>query len=192
MLFVFYLRTFFHTGNSQIYVFSRILCMKTFPLEVFMGRKKKKDLKKLLRKNAELARKHGYDRHYFVERLGIPIEKCGTNFCGRMDKRYGKWMKERKKYGFDSRETWSLDSAFYTWLYERLMMYKKEASKVVNLSFHKFDIDGREYTQIEAIDEMLRLLEKILKSDGLYDKKQAEMEHRIALIWAEVLPAMWW
>lgn len=71
-------------------------------------------------------------------------------------------------------------------------MYKKEASKVVNLSFHKFDIDGHEYTQIQAIDEMLRLLEETLKSDGLYDKKQAEMEHRVALIWAEVLPAMWW
>lgn len=77
-----------------------------------MGMKKK--LKKLMRKNKRLAKKYGYDRHYYLERLEIPIEKCGTNFCDKKDKRYRKWMKERKKYGFDSRETWSLDSSFYT------------------------------------------------------------------------------
>lgn len=155
-------------------------------------KKNKKELKKLLRRNAELANKHGYDRHYFVEKLGVPIEKCGTNFCGNDDRRYGHWMKQRGKYGFDSRETWSLDSAFFTWLYERLMLYRKEASKIVDLTYYRFNIDGHQYTQIEAIDEMLRLLRKILKHGRPDTDKNRERGKKVIRIWAEVFPAMWW
>ena len=32
-------------------------------------------------------------------------------------------QKQQSVYGFDARETFSLDHAFYLWLYERLMMY---------------------------------------------------------------------
>ena len=37
------------------------------------------------------------------------------------DKRQKIWRKQRKKYGFDNREIWNMDLAFYLWLYERLI-----------------------------------------------------------------------
>lgn len=33
--------------------------------------------------------------------------------------------KQRKEWGFDARETFSLDGTFYEWLYERLRVYKE-------------------------------------------------------------------
>lgn len=39
-------------------------------------------------------------------------------------KREKKWKKERKKYGFDSRETWALDFTAATWLYSHLRRFK--------------------------------------------------------------------
>lgn len=159
-----------------------------------MAKKKKK---KSELSNKEKIRLKGYDPHYYLEKLGIPIEKCGTNFCDKTDKRYADWMKEREKYGFDSRETWCLEHIFFSWLYERLMMYKEKASEIIDLTYHKFNIGGKEYTQMECIDKMLNLLEYILVSDidasdldeeGILLKKKK----KVLKIWSKILPAMWW
>ena len=163
--------------------------------KVVNGKKLKgRKLKKRLRKNAEKAEKRGYDRHLYLETLGIPIEKCGSNFCDKSDERYGKWMKQRRKYGFDERETWNLDYVFFEWLYERLTMYREKASRIVNLEYHRFTVDGRKFTQLEAIDRMLTLLETILKNgdDFNFDEKSTERTTEILKIWTAVLPAMWW
>ena len=40
------------------------------------------------------------------------------------DKRQGRWKKERKKYGFDERQTWNLSTTMIELLYERVMMFK--------------------------------------------------------------------
>ena len=156
--------------------------------------KKKKALKKRLEKNRRKAQRKGYDRHRFLEELGLPIEKCGTNFCGNEDRRYGRWMKQRKEYGFDSRETWCLNHSFLQWLYERLMMYRKEASKIVDLTYHKFEIEGKTYSQIEAINRMIENLEYVLlKGDDFdCDEEAAKKTKETLSIWTAVFPAMWW
>ena len=158
--------------------------------------KDKKKIKKRLKNNSDLANIHGYDRHYYLEKLGIDIEKCGVNFCENTDPRYDKWMKERKKYGFDSRETWCLDKIFIEWLYEHLKLYKKEASKYVDLSYNTFNISGMEYPQEIAIDTMIGLLEDILvnrSNDDLDFTEDNIYKIKLVLdIWGEVLPAMWW
>lgn len=161
-----------------------------------MGKKKKKkeELKKRLEKNAEKARRKGYDRHRYLEELGLPLRSCGVNFCGKEDKRYGKWMKQRKEYGFDSRETWCLNHIFLQWLYERLMMYRKEASEIVDLTYHEFEIGGKKYSQIEAINRMIENLEYVLlKGDEFgYDEEADEKTKETLEIWTVVFPAMWW
>lgn len=147
------------------------------------------------KKNKKLAKKYGYDRHYYLEQLGWDIRKCGTNFCDNEDKRYKKWMHERKKYGFDSRETWHLDGLFLQWLYEHLKMYKKEASKIVDLSYHKFDVNGKEYTQKECIDKMIKDLKYILTHDDWDEdvaKKMQKKINRVLDFWKIVFSAMWW
>ena len=50
-----------------------------------------------------------------------------------------------------SKECWDLDSAFLKWLKEHLIVYLKEASKVVDLNWHKFQYKGEELTQEQII-----------------------------------------
>lgn len=109
------------------------------------------------------------------------------------DRRMPIWQEQQQIYGFDSRECWGLDSTFYQWLYERLMMYKEKAQKVVDLTYHKFSYEGNGYTQIELIDAMLERL-RLYFSDSYneYDEKQWNYVHEIERIWAVVLPAMWY
>ena len=102
--------------------------------------------------------------------------------------------KEREIYGFDSRETWSLDHVFYMWLYERLKMYIEYAGEIVDLNYHKFDFKEKEYTQLELINMMIERLESYFKKEDLFVSSEEEYEpiKEIGEIWTLVLPAMWW
>lgn len=53
-------------------------------------------------------------------------------------KRQKKFKKQRKKYGFDSRETFYLSVTSAMWLYEHLQMYVDTAG--VDLNFHELEI----------------------------------------------------
>ena len=102
--------------------------------------------------------------------------------------------KEREIYGFDNRETWSLDTVFYRWLYERLKMFVEIGGQVVDFNFHKFNFKGKEYTQLELINMMIERLEYYFKKENLFVSSEEEYEpiKEIGEIWALVLPAMWW
>ena len=102
--------------------------------------------------------------------------------------------KEREIYGFDNRETWSLDTVFYMWLYERLKMFVEIGGQVVDFNFHKFNFKGKEYTQLELINMMIERLEYYFKKENLFVSSEEEYEpiKEIGEIWALVLPAMWW
>lgn len=109
------------------------------------------------------------------------------------DEREKRWKKQRKTYGFDDRETWNLDSAFYEWLYERLMMYKEIGGKIVNLDSGQFEYGGKIYSQAELIDEMLKRLEfNFSDKYNDWEEDQYKYVHEIEKMWAVVLPAMWW
>ena len=107
------------------------------------------------------------------------------------DPRHAEWEEQRNTYGFDERETWSLDHTFYFWLYERLMMFKEVS--IVNLEFHKFEYGGETLTQEQMIDGILeRLRFSFSEKYNSFDEKQFDYVHEIEKMWAVVLPAMWW
>lgn len=108
------------------------------------------------------------------------------------DNRQSIWQRQRREYGFDERETWSLNSTFYLWLYERLKMYLDCASKVVNLDFHEFIYKGEKYTQKQLIDMMIERLENYFASKYGTKGEESSRLDEVAEIWALVLPAMWW
>lgn len=109
------------------------------------------------------------------------------------DNRESQWVKEKETYGFDSTETWNLDSSFYLWLYEHLRMYMDKASEIVNLHFHTFWFKGHAYYQDELIEEMLTRLRFYFSDE--YDEFNEEhyaYVSEIVEIWGLILPAMWW
>jgi len=120
-----------------------------------------------------------------------------TNYCrlleNKEDDREANWEKERQIYGFDNRETWSLDFTFYLWLYERLMMYKEIGGQTVDLTYHRLEYKNKEYTQLELIDEMLTRLRFCFSEEyDEWNEEHYKYVHEIEAIWAIVLPAMWW
>ena len=139
-------------------------------------------------------RKKGYTKCKYLENIGVTPEKYGTNFCDKSDKRWKEWKKQRKKYGFDERETWCLDHIFYEWLYSRLTMYKKKASKIVDLTYYKFEYtpsDSSEtqvITQIEAIDIIRNEAKRVI----LDEDDTAVFDKNIMLLFYDILPVLWW
>lgn len=107
------------------------------------------------------------------------------------DEREKRWQKQRDEYGFDDRETWSLDTTFFQWLYERLRMFRDIGGEVVDLNFHSFEVDGSKLTQLEIIDKMISNCEQIIKN-GIPDDETARLEQETARLWSIVVPAMWW
>ena len=63
-------------------------------------------------------------KHYYLDKINYD----NFDYHLKDDKREKEWRKQRRKYGFDERETWNLNWRFYAWLYERLKMYKKVAN----------------------------------------------------------------
>lgn len=108
------------------------------------------------------------------------------------DKRQARWAQEREEYGFDERDTWCMNYAFYCWLYERLKMYLDV--NCVDLTFHKFEYEGEELTQQECIDRMLHGCEVYFQQDNDWTISEEDQKaiSDVANIWAIVLPAMWW
>lgn len=109
------------------------------------------------------------------------------------DERAGQWAAEREIYGFDSRETWSLDWYFYRWLYEHLRMYQDSASEIVDLHYHKFNFKGHIFYQNELIEMMLERIRFACSEEyDEWNENDAAYVREIGEIWAIVLPAMWW
>lgn len=111
----------------------------------------------------------------------------------KTDSRNFKWEEQRDFYGFDERETWALDHAFYCWLYERLRAYVDWCC--VNLDFHKFEYRGQIYTQQQLIDMMLERLRFYFENgdnDWSLTEEQLDYIHEIEYIWATCLMSMWW
>ena len=137
-------------------------------------------------------------KNKFLDNLGLKRKEYGTNWCiEKKTKRAKSWKKQRKLYGFDSRECWNLNTTFVEWLYSHLMLYKKEAAQVVDLEYHKFDFNGKTYTQKECINIILKACKRYLLVDEISEDKEKmakiekDMEDAIKLF-ADMLPCMWW
>lgn len=90
------------------------------------------------------------------------------------------------------RDCWDLNSAFVKWLYVRVPIYLRDASKMVNLDWHKFDWQGEQRTQREMIQLLINDLEYVEHYTSgnldLFEKKMKE----IMDIWYLIYPTMWW
>ena len=104
----------------------------------------------------------------YIDDLGIKFEKTPQGWNAEDDRQEG-WKQDREVYGFDERETWSLDYTFKLWLYERLSMYN-EVNRV-DTKYHKYSYKGKEITLQECIDRILEGLKLDLTLDD-YDTKR--------------------
>lgn len=122
---------------------------------------------------------------------------CTENLLYRMagDHREKKWRKQRKKYGgWDERATWNLNTFMTEQIYTWLKMYYEKSG--VDLSFYKFQINGIEMTQENAILLAIKDMEFYLQhSEDWGEDIWQECKNKIAeayYILGVIFPALWW
>lgn len=79
----------------------------------------------------------------YLKELGMTTDDIvapGTTNQPTKDGLAEKFEKERAEWGYDSRETYSLDQTAAVWLYEHLCIYKDVASEVVDLEYNKYEL----------------------------------------------------
>lgn len=133
------------------------------------------------------------------------------------DERHDQWKLERDKYGFDGRDTWSLDMTMTEMLYERLNMYYEKADKFIKLETYTYEFEGHTYNRRELILMMIEdakfylsfeydVIDEIQSHDnmtddelkthvdkyGEYEVKAYNAKKRLWKIWALVQNEMSW
>lgn len=110
-----------------------------------------------------------------------------------------KFKKERMTYGFDSRETYNLDTTMYYLLYERMCMFLEKANEIIDFTYYKFDYNDKEYTQEELMNLLLDKLKTAVTFDFYdYGNETKEYKERYAYIsdiwtiWNILHEYMWW
>lgn len=134
----------------------------------------------------------------YVEDLGI---KSGFYYDPN-DERNEKWSKEREEYGFDSRETWCLDTLMIEWLYSRIKMYKEVNIVATGVTYVDFTFNNKDYHM--NMDEIMDLIIKACEEYLVYeDCTTVDWNHdefirtydnmKFALhVWAESFRLFWW
>lgn len=130
-------------------------------------------------------------QHKYLEDNGVKREEIMENICEENggEPRSHRWKMQRKVYGFDERDTWSMDTAFVQWLLERLLMYKEV--NCVDLSFNQFFFENKSITQEKAIEIMIEECKNFLSSD-YWSNEHARAWYRLSSLWHVCGLAMWW
>lgn len=148
--------------------------------------------------------------HKYLNAIGVKSnEPCVFNTLDidNGKERQKRFDKERETYGFDSRETWSMDYTLATWLYEHLAWYRDNAP--IDMTFYKFEVPAwnnkksrpckkktQTLTQAECVDTMLKNLQFYIQhSDSADNDKVVEAQNRMKYalqILSESIYVMWW
>ncbi len=141
--------------------------------------------------------------HQYLKPLNIELNGIvdSRSFKDKKDSRSDDWKIQRKKYGFDERETWDLDFTMSCWIYEHLKMFK--AVNPIATEKEKFLIpilqeDLTEKMEERNLEEVLDIVceglegyilanDQILRSNAVISK--AKNAYKILAI---VFPALWW
>jgi len=125
----------------------------------------------------------------YLSDIGIKEENLPWN-SNPDDSRQEEWIKEKEEYGFDERDTWSLDYTIALLIYPRLKMYNE--INCIDTSSHKFEFENNKYTEQECIDKILEGLKLyLIKNFDLTkeeDKKIQDSMILLGIIWR----SLWW
>lgn len=110
----------------------------------------------------------------------------------RMLKRNIKYWFQRRTRGWSDDETWNLDYEFIKWVNSRFKKYKEKASKIVDLEFHRFEYEGKEYTQLELLDKVIKLSNEYIDTNLLSEDKLNSIKDEIFDIFKLIFWTMWW
>lgn len=132
--------------------------------------------------------------NFYLSELGIPREAQVQSFASRDDERYESWMLQRKVFGQDETELWSLDTTFLQWMYCHLRMFKDVGGCIGHEE--KISFAGKEMSLEKAVSKLIRWCgNAILLQYNYSDPSNAERFNkeltRVFALWSVVLPHLW-
>ena len=106
------------------------------------------------------------------------------------------WFQRRIR-GWSDDECWNLDCEFIKWLNSRLIVYKNEASKIVDLEYHKFIYKDEEYTQSQLVDKLIDITNWFINNDVFeltwsQPEKCEYMKNEMLDIFKLIYWSLWW
>ena len=89
-------------------------------------------------------------------------------------------------------ECWNLDYELVKWLNEHLKVYLEDASKIVDLEFHKFKYKRKDYTKKELIKKLISMTDRLLDDDIKYFDFAEELKNEMYDILKLIHFSLWW
>lgn len=111
-----------------------------------------------------------------------------------LSKKIKYWFQKRTR-GWSDDELWDLNISFFKYINSRFTEFKKQASKTIDLTYHKYDYKGKTYTQLELIDEIIRLSNffiNMYEHDTAVLITEKSLLHDFFTILEKVIPHMGW
>ena len=110
--------------------------------------------------------------------------------------------KDKKKYGYSSSETWSLDFTSAIWLYEHIRMLVEVGGQIVDFEAeHNWtETEEKVFKELEiaptndkeAFEQICEYLALVLEKDSIDIEGYAENLRKAFTLWAVVAPRAWW
>lgn len=142
--------------------------------------------------------------HMYLEQIGIRSDDpCVPNTDQVDEDRDEIFREQRERFGFDTRETWSIDFTLAAWVYERFMWYLENAPidmtfYQVEATYAKMDDDGayRQVRHTVSQKKAIKLVCKYMKyylrhQNGDYVRANARYEAALVTM-SQLMPLMWW
>ena len=104
-------------------------------------------------------------RNIYLEKINPDIHSYGINWKHmgfHPVRRVQDFIQRRKCGGYDDRVTYNLDSWIIEQLYTWLNMYLEASYGTIDLEYYKFNIDGMELTELEAVVYIMDSFERWL------------------------------
>jgi len=91
-------------------------------------------------------------------------------------------------------ECWNVNWSFILWLNEHLKVYKQDANRYVDLSYHKFDYKDKTYNQAEIVDRLIELTDNLIQDEHYFDFIDGvdQTVDEMLDLFVLVFPALWW
>ena len=89
-------------------------------------------------------------------------------------------------------ECWNLDLALVEWLNEHLKFVKEEVNGIINLEYHTYIYNGKEYTQLEIINRLIELTEELQDVYSIVPDDKEKMKDEMYDLLKLVHFDLWW
>lgn len=90
------------------------------------------------------------------------------------------------------KECWDLNYSFKKWLLEHLIIYLRDASKMIELSFYDFNWHHKSYTQEEITKLLIDKLTHSLETGNLDTPEEIQLDKDIYELWDMIRLYTWW